>query len=103
MSIRGAQFSHSGRRRAICIFDQLGGRPLVAKPAVHGHVWLYIEQTAQRHEFVGADIVWLNCVPDGIHDRRTLVGIADGVAPLMSGNEVASGPTIYAGMQLLER
>ena len=85
------------------VFDQLARRPCVAEAGVDGDVGIDAEETAEREEFIGADIVGLHSVPDGIEDGRPLVDVADAIAPLVRGDEVAAGKAQNAKAQLLER
>ena len=103
MAIGGAQAPHRGGGGSVRVLDELRGGPRVAEARVDGHVGLDVQQPAQGHELVGADVVGLNRVPDRVHDGRTPVGIADGVAPLVAGDEVAAREAVDAGLQLPER
>ncbi len=103
MTIRGAQSAHRRRGCAIRIFDKLGCRPRVSETSIHRHIRFDIQQPTKRHEFIGAHVVRLNGVPDGIHSGWTLVRIAYAIAPLVCRYKVAAREAIYAGMQLLER
>ena len=78
-------------------------RPRVAEAGIDGDVGLDVEQAAERDELIRADVVGLHRVPDRIEDRRALVEIADRVAPLVGGDEVAAGEAENAGVQLLQR
>ena len=103
MTVCGAPFAHRRGGGAVGVFDQFARGPRVAEAGIDGDVGIDAEQTAEREELVGADVVRLHGVPDGIEDGRTLVDVADAVAPLVRGDEVAAGKAKDAEAQLLER
>ena len=91
MAVLRAQAAHPRGRRAVRVLDVLRRRPGVAEAGVDGDVRLHAEQTAQRHELVRADVVGLDRVPGGIEHGRAPVAVADGLAPIVGGHEVAAG------------
>ncbi len=103
MAVGRAQPPHRRGDGSVRVLDELRRGPRVAEARVDGDVRLDAEQPAERHELVRAHVVGLHRVPDRVHDGRALVGIADGVAPLVPGDEVAAGEAIDAGVQLPER
>ena len=102
MAVGGALGAPGRRGGAVGVFDVLGGGAGIAEAGVDGDVGLDVRQPAQGHELVGADVVGLHGAPDGVPDGRALVGIADGVAPVVGGDEVAAGPAIDARAKGLE-
>ena len=103
MAICGSPFSHWRGGGAVGVLDQFARRPCVAEAGVDGDVRIDAEKTAEREELIGADIVGLHGVPDGIEDGRPLIDVADAVAPLVCGDKVAAGKAEDAEAQLLER
>ena len=103
VAVGGAPFSHRRGDGAVGVLDQLARGPGVAEAGIDGDVRIDAEQAAEREELIGAHVVGLHGVPDRIEDRRPLVDVADAVAPLVGGDEVAAGKAKDAEAQLLER
>src|ERR1017187_9179638 len=97
------QAAHRRGGRAVGVLDVIRRRPGIAEAGIDGDIGLYVKQAAHGHEFISADIVRLHRVPRGVDSRRALVRIADRVAPFVSRNKVATGKTVDAGAELLER
>lgn len=102
MSVGRAQFAHEGRDVAVAVFHIIPGGPIVAGAGVKGDIRFHAQKLAQGHKLVGANVVGLKRAPDGVKDRRALVGIADGVSPFKGGNVIAAGNAINAGVKTLE-
>ncbi len=90
MTVFRAPFAHGRGRGAVGVFHQFARRPGIAEAGVDGDVGIDAEQTAESEELIGADVVGLHGVPDGIEDGRPLVDITDTVAPLVRGDKVAA-------------
>ena len=86
----------------MAVFDVLSGGPVIAGAGIDGDVRFDIKKFAQGHELIGADVVGLKRAPNRIIDRRTFVGVANGIAPFMGGNKIAAGKTVNAGAKALE-
>ena len=65
----------------------------IALAAVHYHVRFRAQQLAEAHELVHAEIVVFDAFPRGILARRSAVGIAQAVAPIVTADEVARRAT----------
>ena len=102
VAVGGALRAPGRGGRAVRVLDVLGSGAGVAEAGVDGDVRLDARQAAQGHELVGADVVGLDCAPDGVPDRRALVRVADRVAPVVGGDEVAPRPAIDARAKGLE-
>ncbi len=80
---------------AVDVFDQFAAGTRFAEAGVDAPIRFDADQLAHLDQLVDADVVGLNhpahLRPHRILDRRTLVGIADGVLPVVGGNKVAAG------------
>src|SRR5690606_24567885 len=103
MAVLRAQLAHRRRDIAVDVFDELRGRPRIAKARARGDVWIRVEQTAQGEELVRANVVRLNRFPYWVVDRRTLIARSDRVTPLVRRDEISTREAIDAGIDLLER
>jgi hypothetical protein len=103
MAIRGAPFAHGRGGRAIGVFNQFARGPGISEACIDGDVGIDAQQAAEREEFIGANIVRLHGVPDRIEDRRALIDVANAIAPLVRGDEIAAWKAEDAEAQLLER
>ena len=103
MAIRGAPFAHGRRCGAVGVFDQIARGPSISETCVDGDVGIDGQQAAEREEFIGANIVRLHGVPDRIEDRRAFIDVANAIAPLVRGYEIAARKAEDAEAQLLER
>ena len=102
MAILGAPSAHRRSGGGVCVFDQFARGPGISEARVDGDVGIYSQQSAKREELIGANIVRLHGVPDGIENGWPLVDVTYGVAPLIRGDEVAAREAKHAEAQLLE-
>src|ERR1039458_8752029 len=102
MAVGGAQFAYGSVGGAIDVFDILGGGIRAAHAGIDSDISFHAKKLAHGHELFGADVVGLQSAPDGVHFRRTLVGVADSVAPFERGNVIAAGPAVNTGAKALE-
>ena len=102
MAVVGSPFPHGRGGGAVGVFDQFSCRPCVAEAGIDCDVGIDTKETAKREEFIGADIVRLHGVPDGIEDGRALVDVADAVTPLIRRDKVPAGESQNAKAQLFE-
>src|SRR5262249_45145805 len=100
MAVGRPQPAHGRGLGTVAIGDPMGSRVRVAEARVDGDVGLDAQQPAQSHEFVRADVVWLHDAPGVVPARGTLVRIADGIGPFITGDIVASGKAVNAGTEL---
>ena len=91
VTVPGAQCAHRRGGGAVGVFDEVRRGVGVAETGVDSDVRIDIQELAKSHEFVEPDVIRLNEVPRIVHDRRTFVRIADGVAPVIAGDEISPG------------
>ena len=103
MPVRRAQLSHRRVGGAVDVFHQFGGRAGISETRIYTDECVYSEKLAQVEELIGADIVRLQGRPHVIPARRPSIRIADGIAPLVGGEEVSAGKTVHARMKLLQQ
>ena len=75
----------------------------VAQPAVDGDVGLGLEQPAEGHELVDAEVVVLDALPGRVLARRAAVAVADAVVPVVAADEIAARPAIDRRVEFLEQ
>ena len=102
VSVLRAQGPHRGALGAVHVFHPLPGGVGVAESGVYDEVGLAAQQPAPGQVFVGAHVVGLHRVPGIVVAGRTLVRIADAVAPLITGQEVAARPAVDGGADFLQ-
>ena len=93
-AVGGAEAAHRGVRGAVEVGELVDGVLGAAEAGVDGDVGLGAEQVAEGHELVDADIVVLDAGPGGVLAGRAAVAVADAVAPVVAGDEVAAGPAV---------
>ncbi len=92
-----------GLRRPVAVLELRGGGVGVAKPRVHRDPGLGLDQPAEAHELVHAEIVVLDAGPGRIRARRTAIAVADAVAPVVAADEIAARPAVDRGSQVLQQ
>jgi hypothetical protein len=98
-----AHFAHARLHRAVAVFHFLGRLARRAKSAVDRQIGLGSGQPAEGHEVMQAHVVRLHPIgPHHLQARRALVAIANTVAPVVGGDEVAAGPLEHLEALLFE-
>jgi hypothetical protein len=94
MAIGGAQFAHRRGSIAIAGFRQFPGGPVIASAGIDRDVWLHADRFAQDHEFIRADVVGLERVPDGIKSSGKWHLLASAATVLKESPECFHGENV---------
>ena len=92
MAVLRALRTHVRVDRSVHVLHFFGRRVRIAETCVHADVRLHVDELAQRHKLIQAQIVGLHGIPRIVEVRRTPVDVANYVGPDEPGRVIAAIP-----------
>ena len=74
----------------VAIFDQSSCRFRSSRPKIEAHQGLSADSLAPRHEFIGTELIGVDCVPGLVKHARTAFLGTHAVEPIVARNEIAT-------------